>query len=159
MIGKNVQIFCCEDISLVENYEKAVNGPEMWDCHHKLETDLGLSKNELKEQGKYFNVPASELIFLTHSEHQILHRTGKPRSEETKKKLSDANRGKHHSEETRQILSEQQKQRFKDPEERKKAGDHTRNCPWMNNGVTECRPKNQEEIEYYRELGYRFGRK
>ena len=143
MIGKNVQNFCCEDISLIENYDLAISDEsQTWDCHHRLETDFGLSRDELIEQGKYFNVPASELIFLTRADHTSLHIKGKPKSEET-----------------RQILSEQQKQRFEDPKERKKAGDHIRSCPWMNNGVTECRPKNQEEIEHYRELGYRFGRK
>ena len=29
--------FCCEDISLIENYYEAVNSPEVYACHHKRE--------------------------------------------------------------------------------------------------------------------------
>jgi hypothetical protein len=46
MISEHVYSFCKDDISLIENYEKAANDPEIWDCHHRKETDLGLSVNE-----------------------------------------------------------------------------------------------------------------
>ena len=72
----NVNKFCCEDISLIENYEKAINDPEMWDCHHRLETQLNLSRTELIKQGKYYSRPAVELIFLTRSEHIKIHKEG-----------------------------------------------------------------------------------
>ena len=39
MIADNLDKICCEDISLIENYESAISDKtEMWDCHHRLET-------------------------------------------------------------------------------------------------------------------------
>ena len=70
-----VKSFCCEDISLIENYNKAINSNEMWDCHHKLEIELNKSVKELKDLNLYLNRPANELIFLTRKEHVILHMT------------------------------------------------------------------------------------
>lgn len=209
----NANKFCCEDIRLIENYNKAVNDPEIWDCHHRLESDLGLSRDELKEQNRYFKVPASELIFLTHAEHTSLHKTGiryseetnKKRSEKQKKRFEDPNErqkcslpgeknpmyGKNAEDymspeaikEKRQKQSESQKKRFEDPKERQKCGlpgeknpmwgksrskesrqkqskslkGKFKDRPWMNNGIIRVRPKNQEEIDHYSELGYDFG--
>ncbi len=135
---KTVNKYCCEEISLIENYEKAANDKtQTWHCHHRLESDLGLSIDELIEQNKYYNVPASELIFLTSSEHQKLHRANE------KHRGKDAPfYNKHHSEETK-----------------KKQSNSTSNRPWMTNGITCVRPKTQEEIEHYRSLGYHRGRK
>ena len=88
MIAKSAKYFCSEDISLIENYEEAVNDPNTWHCHHRLELDdeghrLN-TRNELKEKGLYFNRPASELIFLKASDHMKLHM-----SEEQKERLKD----------------------------------------------------------------------
>ena len=78
MISKNVKKFCYEDISLIKNYELAINdNKHIWDCHHRKETDEGLSRKQLIELGLYYGRPASELILLTHSEHMSLHCTGK----------------------------------------------------------------------------------
>ena len=42
MINKrNAKLFCCEDISLIENYNEAINSSEVWICHHRLSIDLG----------------------------------------------------------------------------------------------------------------------
>ena len=71
----SVKSFCCEDISLIENYDKGINSNEMWDCHHKLEIELNKSVKELKDLNLYLNRPANELIFLTRKEHVILHMT------------------------------------------------------------------------------------
>ena len=92
-----VKKYCCEDISLIENYQEAVNDTEMWECHHRLEIlgELRFSVNKLKELGYYWNRPACELVFLTKIEHHYLHYNGKHRSEETKKKISNGNKGKH----------------------------------------------------------------
>ena len=49
-------------------------------------------------------MPASHLIFLTKSEHMILH--GKNISDETRRKRSESYRGRHHSEETKKKISE-----------------------------------------------------
>lgn len=75
-IKNTKKYYCCEDISLIENYDKAINDlTEKYDCHHRLEIqgDKRFSVDDLKEMGLYFNRPASELIFLTRSEHRHLH--------------------------------------------------------------------------------------
>lgn len=111
-----VKKYCCEDISLIENYEKAIISDEVWDCHHRLEIqgELNFSVKELEKNGFYWNRPACELIFLTQSEHRILHNInrecgpmcGKHHSEETKKKISEANKGHKVSNETKKKISE-----------------------------------------------------
>lgn len=104
---RNAKNFCCEDISLIENYEKAINDvTQTWDCHHRKETDEGLSVKQLKELGLYFNRPTNELIFLTSSEHISLHQKGKHTSQETRRKQSEAHKGKHLSEEHKQHIKE-----------------------------------------------------
>ena len=107
--------YCKDDISLIENYEKAVNdATQTWHCHHRRETIY--SKSGLKEIGEYYNRPACELIFLTPFEHNRLHHLGKPscmngkhRSEETRKKISESKKGKHRSAEARKKMSEARK--------------------------------------------------
>ena len=89
---RNVRYYCCEDISYIENYDKAItdrNG--VWDCHHRLEVGANgqvISKEELIEHGLYYNRPANELIFLTHNEHARLHNKNKQVSDSTRKKMS-----------------------------------------------------------------------
>jgi hypothetical protein len=67
--------YCCEDISLIGNYNIMINDKsnQRWVCHHKLETIIGLSVQELKDKGLYYDRPADELIFLTNSQHTKLH--------------------------------------------------------------------------------------
>ena len=121
MISKGIKNFCKDDISLIENYEKAIADKEQtWDCHHRRE--LETSRKELIKIGEYFNRPASELIFLTNSEHRALHNKvnkymlGKHHSPEAKLKMSIAhkgkttwNKGKHYSEEIKRKISEAKK--------------------------------------------------
>ena len=131
MISKGVKYLCNESLSLIENYNKAiVDKDNIWDCHHRREIET--PRKELIKIGEYFNRPASELIFLTRSEHMALHNTlkfkGKPSwnkgkkmsdgfkqklsiakkniSEETKRKIAAAKIGKHHSNEAKQKISE-----------------------------------------------------
>ena len=52
------------------------------------------------------NNSLSNLVYLTCSEHNIIHKKGKILSEETKRKLSEALKGKILSEETKRKLSE-----------------------------------------------------
>ena len=99
---RTIKKFCKEDISLIENYDKAItDDTQTWDCHHRRETVL--SRKDLIEIGEYYNRPACELIFLTHSEHLRLHMTGNnyslgiKRTEETKKKMIEANKNKHNN--------------------------------------------------------------
>lgn len=121
MINKNIKIFCKEYWN-IENYEQAVNDDKMWDLHHRLEvSDDGLhtvyTKKDLIENGLYSNRPTSELIFLTKSDHRKLHNNtiefkekliGIERSDETRKKMSIAQKGRHLSEETIQKIKNAQ---------------------------------------------------
>ena len=91
--------FCCEDLSLIENYYKAIaDTTQTWECHHRGEIlPCGrFSRDDLKKFGLYYKRPASELIFLTPTAHRRLHFKGVPRgpmSEDHKKALSDAKKG------------------------------------------------------------------
>ena len=145
----------CKDYENIENYEKAKKDNfKGWCCHHRLQTWnsdgerrlVDISQEELIALDMYYNRPASELIFLTRSEHTSLHdegennpNYGKHHSEETRKKISEGNKGKqagekhpnygkHHSEETR-----------------KKMGAALKGMRWFNNGekcvrAKECPP-------------------
>lgn len=84
----NIKRYCCEDVSLIENYDIAVkDSTQTWVCHHKLEiqNEISVSIKELKEKNLYWKRLASELIFLTRSEHTKLH--GKNISKETRIKI------------------------------------------------------------------------
>ena len=113
----SVKKYCSEDLSLIENYELAVNDTtQTWDCHHRGEIlSCGrFSIDDLKKFGLYYNRPASELIFLTPTEHHSLHNKGVPRpdlkgvpkSEATKKAMSEAKKGVPLSEEHKKAISE-----------------------------------------------------
>lgn len=138
MIRENlVKEYCCEDISLIQNYQKAIeDSTQTWQCHHRLEIydengkerSLQKSRDELMIENRYYNRPASELIFLTKSEHRSLHMKhmgiygynhkkvtghgtmyGKHLTDEQKKKLSEAHKGRKHSEESKRKMSEAHK--------------------------------------------------
>ena len=84
-----VNKYCKDDIRLIENYEQALNdNTQTWHCHHRLETDLGLSPEDLKDHGLYFNVPAKELIFLTKNDHFKIHRLNALEKTEIKRSKS-----------------------------------------------------------------------
>lgn len=108
---KNAKKFCIDPVESIEGYKRAMNEPDQFDLHHKLE-EQGYSREELISKGLYYNRPAEELVFLTHKEHAILH--GSSRSEETRRKISKALKGNQHgkgkpkSEETKRKLSESQ---------------------------------------------------
>ena len=101
--------YCCEDISLIENYDKAIaDTTQTWDCHHRGEVlPCGrFSIVDLKKFGLYYNRPASELIFLTPVEHNRLHFKGVQLSEEHKKAISDGLKGVPKSEAHKKALSD-----------------------------------------------------
>lgn len=140
MINKSkVQWFCKDDISLIENYDKAIaDKTQTWHCHHRRETIY--SRNDLIEIGEYYKRPAIELILLTPDEHFKLHSTGnayhknKKHSEESKKKMSESLKGKNTwskgrklSDEHRRKLSEAHK--GKSPANK---GIKTGKCWWTN---------------------------
>lgn len=101
MIRKDVDVYC-KDFTKIENYSQAVlDTSQMWDCHHRREThylkngewvrrDEDLTAEQLVAEGVYYNVPPSELIFLTKADHSSLHRKGMKLSEEHKRKVGKA---------------------------------------------------------------------
>ena len=102
--------FCKEDISKIENYDKAIaDTTQVWHCHHRTEIWWHCSKKDLIENECYYNRKACELIFLTKSEHSRLHNKGRTFTEEHRKNLSESHKGKHLSEDTRKKLSEANK--------------------------------------------------
>ena len=104
--------YCSEDISLIENYALAIaDTTQIWDCHHRAEIlPCGrFSPNDLNKFGLYYNRPASELIFLTHSEHSRLHTKGVPKSEAHKKAIGKAKKGIQLSEEHKKAISDAKK--------------------------------------------------
>ena len=113
----NAKKFCKEDISKIENYDKAVNDTtQTWYCHHRDEVRTlpsGMtvirSKQDLIENGRYYNRPANELIFLTKADHNTIHFKGIKLSKEHTKKISEAHKGKTFTEETRIKMSESHK--------------------------------------------------
>ena len=133
----------CSDIENVENYQKAKKDNFIgWECHHRLEThnsdgirrDVDISHKELKALGMYYSRPASELIFLTESEHHALHHKGKQLSEETKNKLSKTLKGHLVSAETRNKISEAKKGKLFSEEHKNKISEAKKGKYWFNNG-------------------------
>ena len=108
----------CKNYQDIENYEAAKKDNfKNWEVHHRLETHnsdgerrlVDITRDELKALGMYWQRPAEELIFMKRSEHLFLHHKGKQKSEETRKKMGEAQKGHTVSEETKNKMSEAQK--------------------------------------------------
>ena len=128
----HVKNFCKDDISLIENYDKAIiDSNQTWECHHRRE--ITIPKKQLLEIGEYYNRPASELIFLTKSEHRSLHHKDKQVSDETKLKMSIAH--KNMSEETRKKMSIAKQGTKLSEEHKQKIGEYSKMSHWYNNGI------------------------
>ena len=113
--------FCKEDLSNIENYDKAISDDtQTWHCHHRTEIWWNCSKKDLIDNECYYNRKACELIFLTPAEHKSLHSKGKIVSEETKQKMSKAQKGKPRSKESIKKRSETVKGRHLSEETKKK---------------------------------------
>ena len=136
--------YCKEDLSKIKNYAKAIaDTTQVWDCHHMTETWWNCSKQELIDNECYYNRKACELIFLTRAEHNRLHNKGLTRSEETRKKMSEATKGENNpmygktrSEETRRKMSESQKGRTFSEETRQKLSEAHKGKTSPRKGVT-----------------------
>lgn len=109
---KNANMYCCEDISKIENYDKAIaDKSQFWICHHRLELMAtggvcDVAKQDLIDWGIYYGRPADELIFVTRAEHVKLHRIGWKHSEESKRRTSETLKGHLVSKEARRKISE-----------------------------------------------------
>ena len=113
--------FCKEDISKIENYDKAISDTtQTWHCHHRTEIWWNCSKKDLIDNECYYNRKACELIFLTPEEHVKLHHKNKIVLEETKQKKSKAQKGKPRSVESIRKRSETVKGRPLSEERRRK---------------------------------------
>ena len=152
--------YCSEPLELIENYQQALaENFKGWCIHHRLEIKSDgtrVSRQELKDNGLYFNRPASELVFMRNGEHCSLHNIGntymkgRHHSAEMRKKMSEARLGennpffgKHHSAEMRKKMSEAKRGKNnplfgKRPSEenRKKVYEAHKGTHWYNNGVT-----------------------
>lgn len=107
---RSAYAFCKEDISLIENYDKAIaDESNNWVVHHKLgiREDYCNTADDLILMNLYFHRPASELIFMTKSEHVKLH--NKARIKEIVKTLSEANRNRVWTAEMRKKVSDKKK--------------------------------------------------
>ena len=122
--------YCSEPLDKIEHYEEALSeGFKRWDIHHKLEIQpdgTRISRQELIDQNLYYGRPASELVFMRHGEHRMLHNIGNTymkghkHSEESRRKNSLAHRGKQLSAEHRQKISEAHKGKHPSAETRRK---------------------------------------
>ena len=144
MISERVKKYCKDDISLIENYEQAINDKtQIWHCHHRGEI-LACGRytpNDLKKFGLYWGRPASELIFLTKSEHKSLHMRGtsyfkgRKLTEDAKNKIRLSNIGKKHSYETRIKMSIKRKGVKKTDSFKQKISKSQTGKIWITNGI------------------------
>ena len=89
--SRELNQYCSEPLENIENYDKAIADSEQtWQCHHRAEVlPCGVySRRDLIKTGLYWNRPASELIFLTHSDHRRLHNLNQ--SQETHRSRSSS---------------------------------------------------------------------
>lgn len=138
--AKTTQKYCCDDVSLIENYDKAIADTKTWHCHHRRETDDNLTNKQLIEMGLYYGRPASELIFLPPSDHISSHQKGRvpwnkgiPATDEFRKKMrvvcsgeKNPFYGKHHTDETKIKISKANKGKKRTEEERARMSEERR---------------------------------
>ena len=116
--------YCKDDISKIENYEKAVNDiTQKWEIHHRTEIWWNCTAKELIANDCYYHRKACELIFLTKAEHTRLHMKGKAFTAEHRQKISATMKvnhvpvngknnpmyGKHHSEASKAKMTDSHK--------------------------------------------------
>ena len=126
----------CKEPEKIENYQLAKKDNfKGWHCHHRLEThtpdgkrrDVDIPQKELIALGMYYNRPASELVFLTSREHNAFRR-GRKRSDETRRRMSEAGKGNKNalgckrSEETKNKIREANKGKELSDETRRRIG-------------------------------------
>ena len=157
MIAKQKRMLrrICRNYYLVENYEKAIADEEKkWELHHRRETDEMKSRQQLIDEGKYFDVSPEELIFLTVKEHRRIH-SGNIKGA---KWLTDGNKFIR-SQNTVDGFVECSPLKWKKHSEkhsaklRKKLAEYNDNCKgkfWWNDGVINKRSKEQPGPNFVR---------
>ena len=106
---RHADLWCCEDKSLIENYEQAINDKEnLWVCHHRLELhpdgSLRFTEESLKKLGLYEHRPARELIFLPYNLHSSLHTKANKEAHSFPGEKNPMY-GKHHTDEAKRKMS------------------------------------------------------
>lgn len=155
---KRAKLYCKEDISLIENYDKAMeDNTQTWVCHHRDEYKIlpsGMiarrSVEELRENGRYYHCPANELIFMTSADHSSLHHKGKVLSEETKRKHHNSTVGRE-SPRKNAVLTNETKEKLSlvNLTELGKAFiEHYHKMPY------ECKHFYKIEMKFYKRHGY-----
>ena len=137
---RKVRSYCCEDISLIENYDKAIKDDKMWHCHHLAEIlPCGVfQKTDLLNFGLYFNRPAIELVFLPRHEHLSKHR--QCLLTKTKVKISEKAKQRYSDKTTHPMFGKSQTESAKRLISDKKKGSH-----WYNNGEVSVMAKDCPE--------------
>lgn len=107
---RHAKLWCCEDISLIENYEQAKNDKEnKWVCHHRLELhpdgSLRFTEEALERLGLYEHRPARELIFMPYGLHSTLHNLANKEAHSFPGEKNPMY-GKHHTDEAKRKMSE-----------------------------------------------------
>lgn len=142
MISKDkAKHYCKDDISLIENYQQAIEDKEMWVVHHRLELKCPMykpSSSELIVFGLYYDRPASELIFMKSSDHRALHNKYYKASEKTKKKIAKTMKEKWQNKEYAEHMSDAHKdkkgfwegKRMSEEHRKKLSEAHKGKIPW-----------------------------
>ena len=93
---KQAKKYCRDDISKIENYDKAIaDTTQTWVCHQKSEAKKGRTLSESHRR------KISEAL---KGENHPMY--GKHHSDETRRKMAEAKKGKKHTEEWRRKISE-----------------------------------------------------
>lgn len=157
MIGGVTKVtrFCNTDIKYIENYDKANADTEnLWCIHHRLETHNSdgekrvkqITAKEMIELDMYYNRPPAELVFMTISEHQKLHKKGAgyKHSEEQKRHISESVKRYYQlhqrviPEKVVQKMANSLRERYKTEEGKAQARSHSEIMSkkrWYNNGI------------------------
>lgn len=136
MISENAKQYCKDDISKIENYDKAIaDKTKTWVCHHRLELTLdgefAHTPKELIRMNMYYKRPYFELIFLTRTEHEALHKG----TEEFKQKNSKSHKGIKPTKETKRKISESLKEHPVSEETKQKMSESLKGKSPGNKGI------------------------
>ena len=121
-----LQLYCEHDNGNIDNFKRienflsaAMDTEQVWVCHHRLETELGVDRDYLIEHDLYYNRPPEELVFVTRSQHNEIHKTSERlHTDDVRRKISEANKGHIHSEEHKRNISIGVRAALSDPEVR-----------------------------------------